>query len=81
MSLCKYKDAFGKPGQGIHSFRIFGIAVADVLLTVLAAYGISKYFGYAFSTTTFVLFLLGIVMHRLFCVETPIQKLLFPKSV
>lgn len=24
--LCKYKDAFGKIGTGIHSYRIFDIA-------------------------------------------------------
>ena len=36
--LCRYKNALGKPGKGIHSFRIANIAVADVLLTFLLAY-------------------------------------------
>ena len=31
--LCKYKNALGRPGKGIHSFRIANIAVVDVLLT------------------------------------------------
>lgn len=32
--LCKYKDALGEPGKGIHSYRLFGIAIADVLMTL-----------------------------------------------
>ncbi len=34
--LCRYKNALGKPGKGIHSFRIANIAVADGLLTSLS---------------------------------------------
>ena len=33
--LCQYKDIFGKVGEGIHSYRFFNIAIADVLLTIL----------------------------------------------
>ena len=36
--LCKYKDILGKVGQGVHSYRLFGIAIVDVLLTILGAY-------------------------------------------
>ena len=35
---CQYKDLFGKVGEGVHSYRIFNIAVVDVLLTVLLAF-------------------------------------------
>ena len=41
--LCKYKDIFGNSGQGIHSYRLFGIAIIDVLMTVMLAF-IIKYF-------------------------------------
>ena len=34
---CKYKDIFGKPNEGIHSFRIFNISVIDTLLTIFLA--------------------------------------------
>lgn len=59
--LCKYKDILGRPNEGVHSFRIFNIAIVDVLLTILAApsgilsiftkfnliyYNINVYFGY-----------------------------------
>ena len=39
--LCKYKDILGVPGKGVHSFRIFNIAIVDVLLTIIAAYILS----------------------------------------
>ena len=39
--LCKYKDILGRPNEGVHSFRIFNIAIVDVLLTILAAYILS----------------------------------------
>jgi hypothetical protein len=32
--FCKYADIFGKPGTGLHSFRLYDFAVVDVLLTV-----------------------------------------------
>jgi len=79
-SLCKYKDILGEPGKGVHSYRIFNIAIVDVILTILVALLISYFFKFNFWYTLIILFLLGIVMHRLFCVRTTIDKLLFPKS-
>lgn len=77
-SLCKYKDIFGKVGKGIHSYRVFNIAIVDVLFTILAAYIIHLFFRKLnFFLVLFVLFVLGIIMHRVFCVETTINKLLF----
>lgn len=79
MDLCKYKNILGVPGQGPHSFKIFNISIVDVLLTFVAAYIISFLFRLSFLWTTLVLFLLGIFLHRIFCVRTTIDKLLFPK--
>ena len=31
--FCKYKDVLGEPKKGLHSYRVFDIAVMDVLLT------------------------------------------------
>ena len=36
--LCQYKDLLGKVGEGIHSYRIYNIAIVDVLLTILGAF-------------------------------------------
>jgi hypothetical protein len=76
IDLCKYKDILGKPGQGVHSFRIFNIAIVDVLLTILAAYILSIFTNYKLVYTILFMFILGIISHRLFCVKTTIDKLL-----
>lgn len=75
--LCKYRDIFGKPGQGVHSYRLFHVAIVDVLLTILGAYMISIYWHVAFAKILVLLFVLGIIMHRIFCVKTTVDKLLF----
>lgn len=77
--LCRFKDIFGKPGKGVHSIRIFNIAVVDVVFTILAAYLIHRYWltDYNFYYILIGLFVLGIVLHKLFCVRTTIDKLIF----
>lgn len=70
MNLCKYKDILGVPGEGVHSFRVFNLAVFDVLGTIALAYVMKIPIWFAF--------LLGIILHRIFCVRTTIDKLLFP---
>ena len=78
LNLCKYKNIFGKPNTGAHKYRIFNIAIVDVLLTILAAYAISWHSEYPLLPTLGILFLLGIISHRLFCVRTTVDKLIFP---
>ena len=77
MNLCKYKDLFGKPNTGLHSFRIFNIAVVDLILTIFAAYLLSFLFKISFLYSFIGLFIFGIIMHRFFCVKTTIDKLIF----
>lgn len=79
MDLCKYKNILGVPGQGPHSYRIFNIAIVDVVLTIIVAYIISYIYNISFVKTSITLFILGILLHRLFCVRTTIDKLLFTK--
>jgi hypothetical protein len=76
MSLCKYKDALGVPGKGVHSIRFMGVAIVDVVSTLVGGYLISKVFGTNITYTIIALFLLGIYLHWLFCVNTTIGKLL-----
>jgi hypothetical protein len=79
--LCKYKDALGKPKQGLHKYRIFNIAIVDVLLTIAGAYIIYIFNPkISFFIILFCLFVLGIVLHRIFCVRTTVDKLLFPTA-
>jgi hypothetical protein len=76
--LCKYKDILGKPGQGIHSYRIFNIAYIDVLFTIIGAYIIYLFFPKInYFIILILLFILGIILHKIFCVRTTIDKYLF----
>ena len=85
-NLCKYRNALGVPGKGAHSIRLGGVAVGggvavvDVLLTIVGAYIIAYFAHTSFAWTAAGLFLLGIILHRLFCVRTTIDKLLFPNA-
>jgi len=77
MNLCQYRDIFGKPNRGIHSFRIFDIAVVDVLATLLFIFVIAYFTKISLLYLTPAVFILGVIVHRLFCVRTTIDKLLF----
>ena len=76
--LCKYKNIFGQVGKGPHSYRLFNVAIVDVISTILLAFIIhvcipkSNFFIILLS-----LFILGIILHHLFCVRTTVDKLLF----
>lgn len=85
MSSCKNKDIFGKPNEGIHSIRIpipglkNGIALVDTALTLLVAYLIGQY--YKMKTLHIIilflaLMILGVIVHRAMCVDTPLTDLL-----
>jgi len=77
MRLCQYKNLFGQPATGAHSYRIFDIAIVDTLLAVLLGYliwVISKKKWNPYYIAVFV-FILGLFSHWLFCVDTTVNKL------
>lgn len=78
MPLCRYSKTLGEPGKGVH-FHVKGIAVVDVVLTVFGAFLIQYYWIPAcpYLMVLTGLFLMGIVLHRIFCVKTTVDKLLF----
>ena len=76
--LCKYSTIFGLPNTGLHRYRLFNLAVADIILTILGAYLISKVIHVNFVVVLIILFIIGIILHRVFCVRTTIDKWLFP---
>jgi hypothetical protein len=68
----------GKPGEGIHAYRIFDIAVVDVMWTLLGGFLLSLVFPRVPKLYIITgLFVLGILVHRLFCVRTKIDRLVF----
>jgi hypothetical protein len=75
--LCKYKDLIGRPGEGIHSYRLFGIAIVDFFVTLLAALLCAYYFKWNVWYTLIGFFAAGILAHKAFCVRTAFDKMLF----
>jgi hypothetical protein len=77
--LCKYNNVFGKPGTGFHSIRIFNVAILDVIGTIAIAYIIARYMNWNTYITIICAFVIGIIFHRIFCVNTTINKMIFGK--
>ena len=76
--FCEYSNIFGKPNEGLHSIRLFDIAIFDVILTIMIAYLLNIILGgNNFILILIVLFISGIFLHRLFCVKTTVDKYLF----
>ena len=76
-AACQYKDLFGRPREGAHAYRLFDVAVVDVVATIVVAFIIARVFGFVFWKSLVALFLLGIISHRVFCVETTVDKFIF----
>ena len=74
--LCKYQNSLGKPNQGFHK-HFLGIAIFDLLAVVIIAGIIAKIFKLKFLLVFLCLLILGIILHRIFCVNTTFNKLLF----
>ena len=72
--FCTYKNIFGKPNEGIHATRLFGVAIWDVIFTVIVAIIISNKFKKDFIVVLLVLFITSIVIHSIFCVDTAINR-------
>ena len=74
---CKYSNLFGAPNTGPHAYRIANIAVVDVIATVILAWVVSRGLRLQFAWTLLWCFVAGIIAHRIFCVRTTLDRLLF----
>jgi hypothetical protein len=77
--LCKYRDIIGKPGEGLHSMRLFGLSVYDVVISLAFAIIGSWITGYSVVILATLIFVSGIIVHRLFCVNTALNVAIFGK--
>ena len=67
----------GVSGQGIHSYRIFDVAYMDVIVVLIGSILIAWLLKWSYGKTIVGMFILGIIVHRLFCVRTTVDKWLF----
>ena len=75
--LCEYKNIFGLPNEGFHKKRFLSMAFYDLLGTVLISMIISHVFSYNVIVVFVLLMIITILVHRLFCVNTTINKKIF----
>lgn len=70
--FAEYKDIFGKPREGVHATRIFGLAAIDLIFTLIAALLIpgNKIRNFL------VLIALGCIMHALFGVDSELNRII-----
>ena len=78
--LCKYKDSLGISGKGIHSYRVFDIAIVDLMMTIIASYLIARIFHFSFLWTFIVIFIIGEILHYIFCVPTTVIRFITGKK-
>lgn len=79
----KFSQIFGKPMEGLHKYRIFGVAAFDLLATLFVAFlitmyippkGIAKNKLLTFVLSFIALVILGVFLHTIFCVPTPFTR-------
>ena len=75
--FCKYRDILGIPKQGFHSARLFGFAANDLIGTVVIVLAIAYFNKLNYINTLLITFLFVIFIHRLFCVNTTLNMMLF----
>lgn len=76
--FAQWKDLFGKPREGVHRYRMFGLAAVDLILTLLLAWVIARLTQKSVLWVFVALMVLSILFHLLFGVRTAvIEKLGF----
>lgn len=75
MNLCQYKNILGTPGKGFHNHGIIGFAYIDVLVILIMAIIIRYFSGYNVLYVFLFLFIIGTILHIIFCVDTAFIKL------
>lgn len=72
--FCKHADVFGRPGEGVHSTRIGGYALYDIIGTFLLAFITTYLFRVNIFVSVLAWFIVGEILHYMFCVKTAFLK-------
>ena len=72
--LSKYKNIFGYPGQGVHKYKFRGTSLVDYFMTIVGAFLITYFTDIPLVITTIGLFVMGIILHWLFGINTEVLK-------
>ena len=74
--LCQYKNIFGIPGKGVHAWKFMDTAIFDYVGTLFLAVIFARLTGVPLVLSTILMFVLGVVLHVVFCVPTAAVKYL-----
>lgn len=72
--LCQHKEIFGRPNEGVHSYRVLDIAVVDVVGTIAISLLLSKSLKVSLFVCFLALIVVGVISHELFCVDTALNR-------
>lgn len=72
----KYSEIFGISRKGVHKIRFLDAAAFDYVVAILLAVILSKITRLPIVISTIIMFIIGIVLHALFGVNTSAVKFL-----
>ena len=67
---CPYSQILGIPKQGVHSKRIFGLSLNDIIATIIAATITSYFMKVNFIYSLITWFIAGEILHYIFGVQS-----------
>jgi len=72
----EYKDIFGVIGKGVHKYRFLNTGAVDYFGTLLGGFILTYITNLPLVISTIGLYLLGLILHLIFGVETGATKFL-----
>ena len=72
----KYKNLLGKPGTGVHKYKIFDVIIVDNLINLILSILMKYLTSIPFELSIIIVYLLGLLFHYLFGVKTESMKYL-----
>ena len=72
--FCEYKNIFGKPNEGIHSYRLGSLAMVDLFGLLVLVFAYASYYNVDIIATLIVGIVLTVFIHWLFCVPTALNR-------
>ena len=73
---CPYANILGVPGEGVHAQRFMGLALNDMIATVVAALLTSWIFNCSIVYSLVLWFIAGEVLHYAFGVNTAFLQMI-----
>ena len=70
----QYKNIFGLPNEGVHSYRVFDLPIIDYIGAIIIALIITFMTKIPFELVIIIVLIIGVICHYLFGVETNLMK-------